>query len=1087
MTASIRDLFLEAIENHGPAQWPAFLDTVCSGDEGLRAVVERLLDAQQRLDGFLTHTPVSTIAASPPEPSTQVGTTIANYKLIEKLGEGGMGIVYVAEQSAPLRRKVALKIIKPGMDSRQVIARFESERQVLALMEHPNIAKVLDAGATDSGHPFFVMELVLGQPITTYCDEAFLTLQQRLAVLVSVCQAVQHAHQKGIIHRDLKPSNILVSMQDGLPVAKVIDFGVAKAVEQQSKDTVAYTSVSQMIGTPLYMSPEQAELRCVDVDTRSDVYSLGSVMYELLTGYTPFDIDTLKSAGFDEMRRILREQQPPLPSQRLGTLGAEELATIAKQRSTDPRRLVREVRGELDWIVFKAIEKDRTRRYSSAQELAEDIQRHLADIHIRARPPSLILAVQRWRRRHPVVAVTAVACLILLLAVLVGGYWHNLQLERSLAVSDGLRKASEAREVILNRELLSTNLSAAWQAATAGDCEGALRLLERHAPNSDKPDDPGFAWHYLRKYCAAPLQTWETSGDLLSADVSPDEHWLASADRQGAITIWDLKLGTPPSTIRYGTQEVNSIRFSPDGTYLAMAGQDRTIRLWDTRSGKETAQFTAHTATVCSLDWSPDSRWLASGGRDNQVHIWDVTALKLNRTLPLADVVRCVVWSPDGRWLAATDGAKGMQVWQTDDWRLRCAPIGLKSDNSNSILAAAFSPDSQLLAYGGYGGSLRIFDVEKNRERGSTHAGYQVSSLAFASPRHLMAGTTDGDVVVLEIPSSEREPASVRKLQCGAGWTRNIIAPPQSEVLWVVNEQSGTIKTWNCEAVIGRSERRFSRPLVSFLPVPGLALTRKEDCIYVERLSDSSLLAKLPFATNHVSDVDPKGNQLAVQESTGRICLWDIGTWKPRKHLSPPPTPISHLRFSGDGRWLAAGCAGGACGAWNTETGAWEQWLPEGTSEYAAVACSPADLRFAAALTDPHSIWLGQLAQAPGLLQLQPQSIVQSLAFSPDGKILAASHAGKEISLWEASSGRSIGVLRGHTDSVYHIAFSPDGSTIVSGSADHTVRLWSILTQRELFSIARLEYAPWWVGFLSDRQVAVATQEGRQLFTFDAD
>src|SRR5262245_16576008 len=355
-------IFLAAIEEHAPEQWPAFLEQACAGDVRLRAEVEKLLRARAELGSF-HEAPRSALVPTVDEPvSERPGTVIGPYKLLEPIGEGGFGVVFMAEQQEPIRRKVALKVLKPGMDSRQVIARFEAERQALALMDHPNIAKVLDAGQTSSGRPYFLMDLVKGLPITEYCDQNQLTPRERLELFVSVCQAVQHAHQKGIIHRDLKPSNVLVTQQDGAALVKVIDFGIAKALGQQLTDKTVITGFGQMVGTPLYMAPEQATLSNVDVDTRSDIYSLGVLLYELLTGTTPFDQERLRHVGYDEMRRIIREEEPPRPSTRLSKLG-QVATTASTQRKSDPRRLSQLLRGELDWIVLKALDKDRNRRY----------------------------------------------------------------------------------------------------------------------------------------------------------------------------------------------------------------------------------------------------------------------------------------------------------------------------------------------------------------------------------------------------------------------------------------------------------------------------------------------------------------------------------------------------------------------------------------------------------------------------------------------------------------------------------------------------------------------------------------------------
>jgi serine/threonine protein kinase len=327
-----------------------------------------------------------------------VGTAIGPYKLIQAIGEGGMGTVWMAQQTAPVKRLVALKVIKPGMDSRQVLARFEAERQAVALMDHPNIARVLDAGATAAGRPYFVMELVKGVPITRYCDDHRLTPRQRLELFVPVCQAVQHAHQKGVIHRDLKPSNVLVAQYDGRPVPKIIDFGIAKATGQQLTEHTLVTGFGAVVGTLEYMSPEQAELNQLDIDTRSDIYSLGVLLYELLTGSTPLEKKRLKEAALLEVLRVIREEEPPRPSARLST--TDELPAVAANRGMEPKRLSGMVRGELDWIVMKCLEKDRSRRYETANGLAADVQRYLADEPVLACPPSAGYRLHKFARRH---------------------------------------------------------------------------------------------------------------------------------------------------------------------------------------------------------------------------------------------------------------------------------------------------------------------------------------------------------------------------------------------------------------------------------------------------------------------------------------------------------------------------------------------------------------------------------------------------------------------------------------------------------------------------------------------------------------
>src|SRR5262245_5165354 len=401
-----------------PEQRAAYIQHACAGNTELRRRVELLLKSHERAAEFLEPDPPAAQAATiiiSELPSEKPGDVIGAYKIREKLGEGGCGVVYVAEQVTPVRRRVALKVIKLGMDTRNVVARFEAERQALAMMDHPNIAKVLDAGATGTGRPYFVMELVRGIKITEYCDQNRLNTPQRLELFVQVCHAVQHAHQKGVIHRDIKPSNILVTLHDGVPVPKVIDFGIAKATEGRLTNLTIYTELRQFIGTPAYMSPEQAEMSGLDIDTRTDIYSLGVLLYELLTGHTPFDAEELVRLGIDAVRRTIREREPVAPSTRLDTMLDAELTSVAQRQGAEPPRLVHFIRGDLDWIVMKALEKDRTRRFESASGLALDIQRFLKNEPIEARPPSGLYRFQKLVRRHRTVFAAGAAVLLALL------------------------------------------------------------------------------------------------------------------------------------------------------------------------------------------------------------------------------------------------------------------------------------------------------------------------------------------------------------------------------------------------------------------------------------------------------------------------------------------------------------------------------------------------------------------------------------------------------------------------------------------------------------------------------------------------
>jgi serine/threonine protein kinase/tetratricopeptide (TPR) repeat protein len=474
-----KSVFLEALERASD-QWPTLLDEKCGGNAELRARVEQLLYAHRAMGGIGDRS-----APEQPQPTLVPiregpGTMIGPYKLLQEIGEGGFGLVYMAEQEKPVRRTVAVKIIKPGMDSAQVIARFESERQALALMDHPNVAKVLDAGTTKSGHPYFVMELVKGVPVTEFCDKNHLPPEERLKLFLEVCHAIQHAHHKGVIHRDIKPTNVMVTLHDGIPVVKVIDFGVAKATAQKLTERTLFTAYGQMVGTPAYMSPEQAEMSGLDVDTRTDIYSLGVLLYELLTGTTPLKVERLREVGYTEMQRIIREEEAPRPSTRLSSLkGAATI--LAGNRGLDVKRLVKLLSGDLDWIVMKALEKDRNRRYATPGNLAEDIERYLRHDAIVARPPSTAYRMKKFAQRNRVAVLTTVVVATTLVAGSAIATWQAVRATR--AEGQALKAEAEAQRDRAEAE--DQRKVAERREAEARDNERKARVAEAAAKESD--------------------------------------------------------------------------------------------------------------------------------------------------------------------------------------------------------------------------------------------------------------------------------------------------------------------------------------------------------------------------------------------------------------------------------------------------------------------------------------------------------------------------------------------------------------------------------------------------------------------------
>ncbi|HEY1686639.1 MAG TPA: serine/threonine-protein kinase [Tepidisphaeraceae bacterium] len=553
----IKAIFAEAMEKDA-SERAAFIAVACGGDSDLQAEVEAFLSAAVRAGDFL-NSPTHDSSVSLGTSSEPLGTTIGRYKLLELIGEGGFGSVYMAEQESPVRRKVALKIIKLGMDTKQVIARFEAERQALAMMEHPNIAKVFDAGTTETGRPYFVMELARGIPITEYCDLHKLNTKERLELFSSVCEAVQHAHQKGIIHRDLKPSNVVITMQDGTAVPKIIDFGIAKATNQRLTEKTLFTEFRQMIGTPAYMSPEQADFTTQDIDTRSDIYSLGVLLYELLTGGPPFETSQLLRLGYEQMQRTIREIEPARPSERLSGLQQETLITVAQLRGSDDRQLTRSIRGDLDWIVMKCLEKDRRRRYESASALAGDLDRYLANEPVEATPPSAMYRLQKFTKRNRT-GLILTAAFLLLAALSIGLYIHGirsqqLQTETALAEAksqrqeaDRQRDEAKKQQQIASAEndFLTNMLTSADPWRGLGDKLTVLQVVQAAQKDVDAGSlkDQPLVEAAIRQALAEALTSlghYPESEENLKKALSIDRRLLPPDDPRMADALWELE------------------------------------------------------------------------------------------------------------------------------------------------------------------------------------------------------------------------------------------------------------------------------------------------------------------------------------------------------------------------------------------------------------------------------------------------------------------------------------------------------------------------------------------------------------------
>jgi WD40 repeat protein len=1096
----VKELFVAALDLSDPQARQVFLERECGADGDLRRRLEILLKAHDAPAPALDLPPETTTAAGAGPatgfsrgPAEEVGSLIADrYKLREPIGEGGMGTVWVADQIEPVRRQVALKLIKAGMDSKAVLARFGAERQALALMDHPNIARVLDAGTAPDGRPFFVMELVKGVPITRYCDENHLTPRQRLELFIPVCQAVQHAHQKGIIHRDLKPSNVLVARYDDRPVPKVIDFGVAKATGQQLTERTVYTSFGAVVGTVEYMSPEQASFNQLDVDTRSDIYTLGVLLYELLTGGPPFPHKELQQAGVLAMLQMIREQEPPRPSARLST--ARGLPALAASRGMEPTRLTALVRGELDWIVMKCLEKDRNRRYETANALALEVQRYLADERVQACPPSALYRLRKFARRNKgvLLAATLTAAALVTAVVVLAISNVIIQAERELVRGERDQKAlavqekeaalqdeRAARAKATEQEELATaqkrialeherttrrnlyvahmNLAQAhWENANVNRVEELLDRYRRVGPGQE--DLRGWEWYYQERLCQTCLRTLRGHGSsILSLAFSADGSRVATGSRDHVVTVWNVATGQALHTFRANNSPVQSMAFSPDGTCVATASQDKTVKLWDVASGKllRTLQGKkGNTSLVLSLTFSADGTRLASAGP--AATVWDLANGEELAVLPRAF---SVAFSPDGTQLATTEstvmgGVAGsdfcITVWDVKGRRkVRTLP-----GHNARVTTVAFSPDGTRLASGGFEHELKVWDVANGRELRTLHGHKAWVTTVVFSPdgTRLASGSFDQTVKVWDA-------AGGQDLHTFRGHNASVdaVAFSRDGTRLASGGSDRTVKVWD---VASDQEFRILQGTanvvtsLNFSPDGTRLASGSYRCLTVSEVASGRVLRTLPGGVECVA-FSPDGTRVATGGSHDRtIKLWEVaGGKEPRTFQGPirqvgSAVQINTLAFSPDGTLLASGSHDRAVKLWDVVSGRELRTL-QGENMVWSVTFSPDGTRLACNDGPTISLWDVASGKRIGTLRGHQDQVV-SVAFSSDGTRIASGGNDRTVKIWDGAGGKELRTLRGHRGEVRRVAFSPDGRRLASSSNDYTVKLWDVASGQEL-------------------------------------